>query len=359
MSSDAGTATSERSISGVLSRSSVYTTLRSLDDAATAAESKTTTTTTVSTAATPSSNKKLLQFYAQLSTAHHHRQSERLDGKNTAARPLSAAGVASRIETRSLTLTGGGYNSNVLAAASSLSSSQVKNQSTSIPTTSNRKRKRQHRKLLRRLGAVATSSSDFQSNPLNSHYDASQTNLHFLLELNAHWNQYMSQILSLSQNPPRTGSSSDADAEDNVRTLNIKVRSLVDEIEWVGARVMVVQPNGRHGAPRHGILVSQTLQTWRVACLPPTAFSAIGGSATRSNNDSSDVASATVVDASSNNGTMRSLRLGKTITVLKQPGVSLIVLVPLPPPLKQSSGESPVPATKGRFLKVVLEPSKR
>ena len=341
MSSDAGTAASERSIGSVLSRNSVYTTVRSLDDAAAAEQSKTPAATTSSSASF--SHKKLLQFYAQLSTAHHHRQSERLDGKNTAARPLSVTDVASRIETRSLTLTGGGYNSTVMTTTTL--SKANKNKSSSIPTTtSNRQGKRQRRKLVRRLGAPNWDNG-------------SQTNLHFLLELNAHWNRYISQILSLSNNNnihhPTGSSNGDKetteDEESIIRTINLKVRLLVDEIEWIGARVMVQQQQIGHSARQHGILVRQTLHTWRVARLPPSVFAGSSGEAN----------AATTGDTSSNNGNPMGL-VGKTVTVPKQPGTSLIVLVPLPLPWKQDSSERLLaPATTGRFLKVILEGSKR
>ena len=339
MSSDAGTAASERSIGSVLSRNSVYTSLRSLDDATAAEQSKTPAAATTSAASF--SHKKLLQFYAQLSTAHHHRQSERLDGKNTAARPLSVTDVASRIETRSLTLTGGGYNSTVMTTTTTLSKAN-KNKSSSTPTTtSNRQRKRQRRKLVRRLGAPNWDNG-------------SQTNLHFLLELNAHWNRYISQILSLSNNNNihhPTGSNdgdktTTEDEESIIQTINLKL--LVDEIEWIGARVMVQQIG--HSARQHGILVSQTLHTWRVARLPPSIFAGSG----------SGEADAATGDTSSNNGNPNPMGLlGKTITVPKQPGTSLLVLVPLLLPWKQDSSAKLAPATTGRFLKVVLEASKR
>lgn len=319
-------AASDRSIGGVLSRSSVYTTLRSLDTANSTRTAEGAASATPTTFSAPPT-KKLLQFYSKLSTAHHHRLSERLDGKNTAGRPLSASDVASRLETRALTLTGGGYNSAITSSASS------KKQEDGATTTaaaklSQRQRKHQRRALLRRIGSASSTVAGGTTN--------GDSNLHFLLQLNAHWNQYMSKLLSLDDKNNTLTSTKDGN-----RIQSHKVQMMANEIEWIGARVQVnnsTTSSSTKNQPLSGILVSQTERTWRVVPLPLALLS-------RKNRSKEDD-TITRFD----NSLPKQMRLPKTRTVPKQKGVSLAVLIPFPREEKEGASLSL------RYLQIILQP---
>jgi len=271
------------SSSGVLSRSSVYTTLRSLDRPS-------------ETDAAAPANKKLLQFYSKLSTTHH-RQAVGLDCKNTAGRPLSATDVASRLELRGLTLTGGGYNTAISSKRAATTEHNKKR------TPSRKQQKYRKRALLQRIAAARTSNNNSATPSCANNND--ENSVEFLQQLNAHWNQYITKLLP----SPVT----------DTAAVTRKLQSLLNEIEWIGARVQVDDNNHRH----HGILVSQTARTWRIA---PLKFQQ----------------------------QQQRQRLGKTITIPKQQ-FSLKVLIPIES-CTNDDEEEKVPASNKQYLHVVLQP---
>ena len=188
--------------------------------------------------ATSSSVRKSLQeqalydFYADRS-AHFHAVNDRLDGKNTSGRPLTADEIASRLRLRTLTLVGGGYGT-----APRQSSKQPP---TAKRTISSRKRKRR--------GTDKTTQQSLDPAVMR------QQAL-FLRHLNEQWNEYARKVLQINDSGDR---SSD-------EMLSFSSACWRERMEWIGAAVRVNRCKQHIGwVGRTGVLCGQTTCTWRVA----------------------------------------------------------------------------------------------
>jgi hypothetical protein len=219
---------SSRSCANVLSRASVYAPLRSYDGAMKTLAAGTSSSRVATT-------QQFLQFYSNVSTAMHRRHRNGLHGKNTSARPVSASQLGDRLQQKSITLAGGGYNAAVVSTAATNRSKAA----------ARRKKAKKRRKLERSDDKLLAASSS-----------ESQDYLHHLNEV---WNSYAIKIL-------RIGDGSTTRSDDPEEILQ-RVTKLSHRLEWIGARICFVVAADRQVVEKTGILVAHTAKTWRIAAI--------------------------------------------------------------------------------------------
>lgn len=346
----------------ILSRSSVYATLRSIDAAAannnghivtctkdsgnnsssrrsSNATAKTPTITAAavavagatSTVTDPTSSpalgaivaserdqpQRLLQFYAKLSEDFHRRSTTRsrgLDCKNTSGRPISVSDVSNRLVQRSLTLTGGGYNKTPNSSQAATTSNYVQSTKNEHPSTSvlhkiqwsRRKQKLQRDTIVQRL-KDDTSCIDPKTP------NQQRQSLHFLQQLNAQWNQYMITLLQCNLSNEKEVLVTESDT----KSIQDRLQSVIHEIEWVGACVEISETG------RQGILVGQTMKTWRIVPMQMIPNTSIINNSHTNNNTNNNKKKA-------NNAATASGKFKKTLTIPKRnQSSSLVILIPL------------------------------
>jgi hypothetical protein len=283
-----------------LSRASIYAPLKSYDAAA--------PSTVAPGQRLPSVPKScqdaaLLSFWGSVSE-QMHRTAPRVDCKNTAGRPLSAAEMTNRMQQRSLTLVGGGYNNNSKGRTTVVSPARLQptNACTKRPRALSRRQcRKKRRELVRRIlhkvprcgsgGGCSTVTGgtenrrewdedqscelEPQSLRLLRQYDAI-----FLQRLHCEWRHYIATLVA----PFAVRLDKMGDLTNESRWTEWMARR-VDTVEWVGAHVTTTtissndidmvgtarSPSSKRGVAC--ILVAQSPNAWTIACtaaLPDT-----------------------------------------------------------------------------------------
>jgi RNase P/RNase MRP subunit p29 len=207
----------------------------------------------------------LTKFLEMVST-HYHRQGAIIqDARNNGSRPLSAKEIEERLRQRAVTLVGNGmFAGNRNHKRKRHSQQQSDHESSNKNIFSNRKRKK-HLKLVSSKRNPPHSGSGLDqaqnaSRPINettTNMDLQNSNLLFLTNLNAMWNNYIGQMVKLYQ-----------EKHCNVTTLFECVSCVLGEAdtEHVGAQVRVTQCSSRpHLVGSEGYVVAVTINTWNIA----------------------------------------------------------------------------------------------
>jgi hypothetical protein len=254
----------------VLSSASVYASLQSYNDQQQHSSSDTQSSSNVTTSRERTPKKlqdsALVTFYATVSNAFH-RTAPRLDGKNTAGRPLSTTDITSRLSQRALSFAGRGYYSSnstlskresvrnrrarkkkvrktsvekILGVDDSVVNTGASTAATASFNISMSQRKRKRQALAHRMNC---------SHMNDEVYDVflQQQNAHFLQRLNCEWNVYIRNLLVLQHDADTSVKNNYKAGDDDdklVQRIQDRIYHLQENriIEWVGAYVRIQHP---------------------------------------------------------------------------------------------------------------------
>jgi hypothetical protein len=294
----------------VLSRTSIYTSLKSYDQA-----TASTTDSQQKTSNSIQQDSQLYSFYSRISM-DFHRGKVGLDCKNTAGRPHSASDVNNRIQQRALTLT---TNASFHKRIGQQQPQGQQYSSGSGGIMSRSKRKQKNQEILLRIGYNNCNLSP------KHHED-------FLQKLNQQWNTYMVNLLWKTSNQkdhPHPSQQPQMDVTDDVLAKSFSfISDRACSIEWIGAKVRVDQCQAMQSkVGLVGILVAQTSRTWRVA--PLISLVADAGAAAAATEHNTDRKRKTKTNFSKEKKKRRKSDSTTTTTIPKQ-GTHLTAMVELP-----------------------------
>lgn len=177
----------------------------------------------------------LVSFLQNSSFEYHRKQAKAEDPKNNGSRPTSIADVEEKIRQRAVTVIGGGVTS-------SLPSNK--------DTQQRKRRQKRKRKTWEEMEKILQ-----DQNQTSGENSASKINsIQFLRQMNAFWNQYMSNILHL-----------DGTLMEESKLSAIFVSSRND-IELIGAHVRISQCSQKRSLKgRLGVLIGESSNTWQIA----------------------------------------------------------------------------------------------
>jgi len=232
----------------------------------------------------------LSSFMHRVSEDYHRNRAKGPDPKNNGSRPISVSDMEDRLRQRAVTLVGGGINSSMITSK--------KGQSRQ---TKDRKRPRREWK--------EVEAKLKRNNP------TSMDVITFLRSTNDRWNNYIHQVLQIGSNKVQNPKLPD---EMDLRVIKAKLIAVRDDIELSGARVRIDSCRSkRHLVNVHGLLVSETKNTWSIA-IPKRPQ----GKKRKRSEAHDDDGTGTVKDSS---GTTDSV----DIVLVPKDGSSLDIIIPL------------------------------
>jgi hypothetical protein len=203
----------------------------------------------------------LASFLQFVSHDYHRNWATPHDAKNNSSRPLSLKDVDDRIKQRAVTLVGGGINAPIAISKNSTN------------TTKKRRRRRRQCSWEQVKDKCQKWCVENSIEPL--------CDITFLREMNRGWNDYLWNLLELS-----TDDLSCLDSEEGVQRLQQRWIAIVigggrntkyknynaNNFELVGGHVKIDSCHSHKAwIGRHGVVIGETQNTYRIACLASTS----------------------------------------------------------------------------------------